>query len=140
MAIGYTQFQPWITKNSNNSASTGRTNHSNNSTASDRLVNSSNTQIEQGSAGVMRELFSAEDTNRVANSPNSGETKIDRENTLGLPLVVEIDNVEVRTNNRSDEDVIKELAFKTCRSTMDIESELKRRYSNKTGASLNMNA
>ena len=139
MSIGYSQFPTWITTNSSNGAKpvTNRTNM--NSAATERISNSSKKQVEQGAAGLMKQIFSAKDTDKAANTPNH-ETKIDKENTLGLPFIVEIDNVQVRTNNRTDEEVIKELSLKTCRSTMEIESELKRKYSNKIGTSLNMNA
>ena len=142
MAIGYSQFSTWITSGSANSANVqktaaGRTN--NNSATLTKVATSSKKQVEQGAAGLMKQIFSAKDTNAAANTPKH-ETEIDKENTLGLPVVVEIDNVQVRTNNRTDEEVIKELSLKTCRSTMEIESELRRKYSNKIGTSLNMNA
>ncbi len=142
MSIGYSQFPTWITTNSSNTAnsaktSAGRTN--NNSAAIEKVTTSSKKQVEQGASGLMKQIFSAKDTDAAANTPKN-ETKVDKENTLGLPFIVEIDNVQVRTNNRTDEEVIKELSLKTCRSTMEIESELKRKYSNKVGTSLNMNA
>ena len=141
MSIGYSQFPTWITSNSSNSANHVKTtsNRTNNGSL-ENIKATSKQQVEQGASGLMKQIFSADDTNAAANTPNK-ETKIDKENTLGLPFIVEIDNVQVRTNNRTDEEVIKELSLKTCRSTMDIESELKRKYSGgKTGASLNMNA
>jgi hypothetical protein len=142
MSIGYSQFPAWITTNSSNSGNQVKTAgaRTNNTSASvERVSNSSKQQVEQGAAGLMKQIFSAKDTNAAANTPKH-ETKVDKENTLGLPVVVEIDNVQVRTNNRTDEEVIKELSLKTCRSTMEIESELRRKYSNKVGTSLNMNA
>lgn len=90
------------------------------------------TMAEMGSSDLIKHVYQ--------NCPqvNPQDKSSGDENSLKLPITVEYGNEKFPAMNKSEDEVVKNIAKKTGDSEMKVRSELKRKYANTKGGSLNM--